>query len=54
MCPQRTMFEWLRLKVECPEDFERACQIEDELRQVDPNVYLTSKCRPLRDLLAGE
>ena len=54
MCPQRTMFEWLRLKVECPEDFERACRIEDEIRSVDPSVWLTSKCRPLRDLLAGD
>lgn len=54
MCPQRTMFEWLRLKVECPEDFEKACRIEDQIREIDPNVFLTSKCRPLRDLLAGE
>ena len=54
MCPQRTMFEWLRLKVECPEDFERACEIEDAMRAVDPNVWLTPKCRPLRDILAAE
>lgn len=54
MCPQRTMFEWLRLKVECPDDFDAACQIEDEIRAVDPSVFLTSKCRPLREILAGE
>lgn len=54
MCPQRTMFEWLRLKVECPDDFDAACRIEDEIRAVDPSVYLTPRCRPLRDLLAGE
>jgi len=54
MCPQRTMFEWLRLKVECPEDFERACEIEDEIRRVDPNVFPTPKCRPLREILAPE
>ena len=54
MCPQRTMFEWLRLKVECPEDFDRACRIEDEIRAFDPRVFLTPKCRPLREILAGE
>lgn len=54
MCPQRTMFEWLRLKVECPEDFDKACEIEDQIRAVDPDVYLTPKCRPLREILAGE
>lgn len=54
MCPQRTMFEWLRLKVECPEDFEEACRIEEQIREIDPNVYLMPKCRPLREILAGE
>lgn len=54
MCPQRTMFEWLRLHVECPEDFERACQIEEEMQKIDPNIWLTPKCKPLREILAGE
>lgn len=51
MCPQRSLFEWLRLKVECPEDFERACQIEEEIQKVNPNIWLTPKCKPLRDIL---
>lgn len=54
MCPQRTMFEWLRLKIECPEDFEEACRIEEQIREIDPDVFLTPKCRPLREILLGE
>lgn len=54
MCPQRTMFEWLRLKVECPEDFERACEIEESIRKIDPDLFLNPKCIPLREILETE
>lgn len=54
MCPQRTLFEWVRLSVDCPEDFERACQMEDEIRKIDQNVFLNGKCRPLREVIEGE
>lgn len=54
ICPQRTMFEWLKLKVECPDDFEEACRIEDEIREKDPSVFLNSRCKPLRDILADD
>lgn len=54
MCPRRTMCEWLRLKVENPEDFERACQIEAEIQAVDPAIFLTPGCKPLREILAGK
>lgn len=54
MCPQRTTFEWLKLKVDCPEDFKRACEIEKEIQRVDPNVWLTPFGRPLADVVDTE
>ena len=54
ICPQRTQFEWLRLKYECPEDFERACKIEKEIQERDPRIYLSSRCKPLSSILDDE
>lgn len=51
ICPQRTMFEWLRMKVECPVDFEKACEIDRWIRSRDPNIYLNPKCVALEDIL---
>ena len=54
ICPLRTKFEWLRLKVDCPEDFERACDIEREIQRVAPGIFLTPQCRPLREVVEYE
>lgn len=54
MCPLRTKYEWLRLKMDCPEDFERAKQIEQEIWKIDRNVYLNYECRPLAEYVEGE
>ena len=53
-CPLRTNYEWLRLKYENPADFERACEIEDYIRSVRPDVYLNSACRSLGEVLESE
>ncbi len=53
MCPQQTDREWMLLKTEHPGEFERACQIEDEMRKIVPDVYLYRKCLCLRDVEFG-
>lgn len=54
MCPLRTKFEWLRLKVDCPEDFKKACEIEEHIRAIDENVFLSKDCRPLCEVIETE
>jgi hypothetical protein len=44
-CPNQSDAEWADLS---PADFEAACQLDDEIRTVDPNVWLHKKCIPLR------
>ena len=53
-CPLKTNYEWLRLKYESPEDFERACTIDEGIRERLPNVYLHPTCRPLREVMESE
>lgn len=53
-CPNRTDFEWLRLMYECPDDFQRACAVEEEIHKTHPNVFLHSSCRPLREVMISE
>jgi hypothetical protein len=47
MCPNLADAEWVEMKRDWPEDFEKACQIESELRQCDPHFWLHSSCTPL-------
>lgn len=54
MCPQRTTFEWLKLKMDCPEDFDRACAIEKEMQRVDERIWLTPFGRPLAEVVESE
>lgn len=51
ICPLRQQFEWLRLYIESPADFERACRIEEEMHVDHPDVFLLSSCKPLRSIL---
>lgn len=53
-CPLRTNYEWLRLKYENPNDFERACALDEAIRDRRPDVFLHSTCRPLREVLESE
>ena len=47
MCPNLADAEWVEMKRDWPEDFEKACQIESELRQDDPHFWLHPSCTPL-------
>lgn len=40
MCPHRRNNQWRDLRDNYPEDFEKAIQVEREMRELDPNVYL--------------
>ena len=53
-CPLRTNYEWLRLKYENPEDFERACALDETIRERRLDVFLHSTCRPLREVMESE
>lgn len=50
MCPNHHNGEWLRLKLEQPAEFEKACALEDEIRQRDPHAWLHRSCVPLREV----
>lgn len=47
MCPQQTEWEWQKMKHCHPDDYERARQIEADIRRVMPGVYLRRSLRPL-------
>jgi hypothetical protein len=47
MCPNMTDDEWLSLT---PEEFEKACVLDEEIRLRDPNAFLHKSCVPLRQV----
>lgn len=50
MCPYRKNAQWRKLRDEWPEDFERACVLDAELRaSADRQVYLHKSRVPLRE-----
>lgn len=44
-CPNQGDREWAELS---PLEWAAACDLDDEIRETDPNVYLHKKCIPLR------
>lgn len=57
-CPMRKIPEWQAMRIQDPERFERACQIEDTINahlaaKGKRPVYLTRLARPLRELFKG-
>lgn len=50
MCPYRSDQEWMLMKQEAPQDFERAKRLEQEIRERDPNAYLHRSCKPLGEV----
>lgn len=50
MRPNASLDEWIRMKKEHPEDFIKALNIEAEIRQKWPDVYLHKKLSPLSSL----
>jgi hypothetical protein len=47
MCPHRNDVEWRRLRDEYPNDWENAIQIEEQVREVDDDIYLHRQRIPL-------
>lgn len=47
MCPNMLDEEWATLT---PEEHELACQDDELIRKHDPNAFLHSSCRPLREV----
>lgn len=50
MCPNMRDDEWIDLKVNFPGDFAEACQLEADLRAIDPLFYLHPSCVPLAEV----
>lgn len=48
MCPHRSEGDWRRLVARSPQDFKRACEIEEAIQQTHPDVYLHRSGKPLR------
>ena len=53
ICPFHSHGYWQRLKKEFPDEFNKACEFDDKIRQL-PNMrgktYLSRKLRPLREV----
>lgn len=50
MCPNASDSEWLDMKLKFPQDFEFACELEDQVRLEDSHFWLHPSCRPLREV----
>jgi hypothetical protein len=51
MCPLQHDDEWDRMKSDHPEDYQRCLDIDEEIEQRNPNVYLHQSMRRLRDIV---
>lgn len=47
MCPNHTNDEWSEIKETDPDDFAKACELEKEVQQIDPDVWLHKSRVPL-------
>lgn len=50
ICSNQSDEQWSDMKRDDPQDFKEACRIDNENRQVDPNVYLHASGKPLEDV----
>ncbi len=54
MCPNKSTNEWLWEKKNAPDDFLKAIQLEEAIREEDEDLYLTRFCRPLKTITDNE
>lgn len=47
MCPNMRQGEWREMRENWPDDFQRAVELERELRLKDEHIYLHEQCVPL-------
>lgn len=50
MCPNQGDSEWMAMKRHWPDDFTKACELEQQVRLKDPHFYLHPSCVPLTDV----
>lgn len=50
MCPNRSHDEWMHLKHNRPDDWQKAINFEQEIRKGDDAVWLTKSGKPLAEL----
>jgi hypothetical protein len=53
MCANASDQEWLEMRRDWPEDFSAACELEIEVRLVDPHFWLHPSCVPLGEVEFG-
>jgi hypothetical protein len=49
MCPHRGNSQWRHLRDNYPQDWESACNLDDEIRRIDPNTFVHRSGVPLRE-----
>lgn len=50
MCPNHADTEWIDMKLNQPQDFQMACELESEARLKDPHFFLHPACVPLAEV----
>lgn len=50
MCPNLADSEWIDMKLNWPEDFRMACELESEVRLKDKHFFLHPSCVPLAEV----
>lgn len=50
ICGQQNDGEWWRMAISSPDDFARAVEVEKQLQEVNPDIYLNRQCKPLSSL----
>jgi len=50
LCPNQSDAEWIDMKLNWPNDFAKACDVEAEIRLADPHFYLHPSCVPLAEV----
>ena len=49
LCPNQPDFQWQDLKENYREDWERAVGFDEYIRSINPNLFLHTSCKPLKD-----
>jgi hypothetical protein len=50
MCPNHNDSEWIDMRINWPDDFRSACDLEKQLRETDENFFLHESCVPLGEV----
>lgn len=50
MCPNHSDAEWVDMRLNWPDDFQAACELEADARRRDPHFYLHPACVPLAEV----